>query len=110
MVKGTKTDPLKYVHFAKVTVRYGSVPIDMLRYDRCMPNTERDSNAMSEITETRKKGASFIVRSYSESPTPHWTIARWASFSADLLPLNESELGAEYRWMENEAKKAEVSA
>jgi hypothetical protein len=64
----------------------GAFPIDMLRYDRCLPNDEIDSMLIIEsmqfdpdFTGTR----TIILRCYNRRPTPQ----RWKTFGWKLLGL-----------------------
>lgn len=100
-VKGEKLDmPLKFVHLAKVTV-FGEFPMDMLRYDRCMPNQERDAGMMTEYLRGPK---TVIVRCYSTVQSPPWTGARWRSFGAEIEPIDSMQAGVEYRKIDKAAR------
>jgi hypothetical protein len=76
----------------------GSFPIDMLRYDRCMPDTERDARTVEDTLipgsvrdpETGKRATWVvnvckIVNSRQEASRA-WTVARWASFGCVCSP------------------------
>ncbi len=95
-IKGRKMDePLKYVHLAKVTVpRFREFPIDMLRRDRCMPNTELDAGLLASTFERpRQEPVSLIVICYSSSPHMPWTTGRWESFGCEIVPMTSMEAG-----------------
>jgi hypothetical protein len=85
----------RYVHLAKVTIRkFGSFPIDMLRYDRCMPNTETDSGLINiSFERPRTEPLVVIVRQYSTVKFPPWTTARWQSFGCEIEPITSMEAG-----------------
>lgn len=67
-------------------------PIDMLRYDRCTPNSESDSSAIDASFWPRSRGESrkerrIAVRHESTqrpSAVGPFTPARWASFGWDV--------------------------
>lgn len=54
-------------------------PIDMLRYDRCTPNTEEDSN---RIEAAMDRNAPPVELRHTGALTKHWmpTDDRWVSF------------------------------
>ena len=75
----------KYYQTFTVESRY-SFPIDMLRYDNCFPQTERDSG---EITESiiGMKGFSVGVGRFVEYKHVQPTIARWDSFGCKVSDI-----------------------
>jgi hypothetical protein len=98
-VKGWKLDDsLKYVHLAQVTVPlFRQFPIDMLRRDRCMPNTELDAGLMASTFERpRHEPVTLIVCCYSSSPNMPWTTGRWKSFGCEIVPITSMEAGQFY--------------
>lgn len=86
------TTPMKYRHYLKVKTK-SRFPIDMLRYDRCMPATETDSNKISEtiFEGYSSKDMTIIVMKHSEDKKPNWTPDRWKSFSCEV-----SEIDSQY--------------
>jgi hypothetical protein len=54
-------------------------PIDMLRYDRCTPNTETDSH---DIAATYRGIAAVVVELRAVNDNRNWrpTVGRWQSF------------------------------
>lgn len=88
---------LKWKHHAKVTGR-GTFPLDMLRYDACMPTREEDANLIERINNpmiTRTGGPEWTVNVYKHSDVKghgYWNAARWASFHCKL----EETAGDEY--------------
>lgn len=81
---------MTYRHLATVTSR-SDFPIDMLRYDRCHPLTEMDSNAI-RASLAAHEGVVVVVERVSNSKDPNWTIARWASFGATLVPSETKKM------------------
>lgn len=58
----------------------GDVPIDMLRYDACMPHEEKDSHRFERTDERRR--LVLVRRSVSETPG---NADRWRSFGWRIL-------------------------
>lgn len=80
---------MKYSHLALIKFT-GRFPIDMLRYDRCMPYREADSALIQHSIENCS-GGQVIVLKYSEMKdwANLWTMARWKTYgSCELRPLN----------------------
>lgn len=82
---------IKYVHLAKVTLPFGSFPIDMLRYDRCVPNQEIDASNIIDSFHERVKNRVVVVRCYTVGSVVPWTVARWESFGAKIVPINSQD-------------------
>lgn len=64
----------------------GSFPVDMLRYDSCYPNSERDSSLIEGtlrdyMSKNRPERWSICIRSAGENP---WTVGRWESFGCKI--------------------------
>lgn len=57
-------------------------PIDMLRYDRCWPESESDSGSISATARNRPHGARFVTLTGHHPPTD----GRWASFGWTVHP------------------------
>lgn len=76
--KGQTWQPSKYLHFAKVQVAH-TFPIDMLRYDRCMPLAREDGETIRQIAAHRNGGTIYVVQ-LGESAKPIWWHDRWQSF------------------------------
>lgn len=69
--------PKLYIHTAKATGR-GQFPIDMLRYDRCYPESESDS---AQIQYDRsERSVTVVALTYSKFVGAAWTPKRWESF------------------------------
>jgi hypothetical protein len=66
----------------------GEFPVDMLRYDSCYPNSERDSSLITSTfdswTKTPRERWSICVKSASENP---WTFGRWSSFGVNIIDV-----------------------
>lgn len=67
----------------------GSFPFDMLRYDSCYPNSERDSVLLEQtvrngFVQGKLDRWSICVKSASENK---WTIGRWESFGVKCIPV-----------------------
>jgi len=67
----------------------GSFPFDMLRYDSCYPNSERDSVLLEQsvrnaFVDGKLDRWSICVKSASENK---WTIGRWESFGVKITPV-----------------------
>lgn len=77
---------MQYVHVIKVS---GSLPfpIDMLRYDRCTPNTEADSGHIS--TSMDADSGSVTVELMKVNSQVKWqpTEGRWLSFGWKVLDV-----------------------
>ena len=72
----------------------GVFPFDMLRYDRCWPNSSEDATAMADPSCSFPGMRQVVLRSESDGPTP----VRWRSFnwlcwgSAHLDPIAKSRV------------------
>lgn len=66
----------------------GSFPLDMLRYDRCLPYSEVDSGKMERTSEERE----VTLLRYSGDPGSGAMAPRWASFG--WYVVSEEELNA----------------
>ena len=65
---------------------FGDFPVDMLRYDRCHPATERDSAlAGGTVTLSRCLTKRQVTVSRLAEKGRKWTIDRWKSFGWQLL-------------------------
>lgn len=67
----------------------GEFPMDMLRYDSCYPNSERDSMLIAgtfgrQFRGIRPERWSICVRSASENK---WTVGRWESFGVKITDV-----------------------
>lgn len=62
-------------------------PVDMLRYDNCIPLTEEDAHTITNSIERQGIEGPWTVHVVHESTdhSPRWTMARWASFSVQLI-------------------------
>jgi hypothetical protein len=89
------TTNLKWKHFAKITGSTG-FPIDMLRYDNCIPASEEDARIIERANDVYvAPGETWTVqvKKFSELKThAYWTPQRWRSFGC---ALEETE-GYEY--------------
>lgn len=65
--------------FAKIS-GFGSFPIDMLRYDSCVPMTERDAQLIGE-TFSRVGSWEIYVRRVKSGD---FTYERWTSFGSRI--------------------------
>lgn len=63
-------------------------PIDMLRYDRCTPKSEADSNVITRSLEHQGTSEVFEVTVISDKELKGWepTVGRWKSFGWELVP------------------------
>jgi len=75
MTKRKLDQALKYEHSITFTGR-GRFPMDMLRYDRCSPKTESDSNTACN----QDKFRDVTVVRHTPGAKPVWNFDRWASF------------------------------
>lgn len=65
----------------------GEFPMDMLRYDSCCPNSERDSMLIADTFGRLRNGRwSICVRSASENK---WTVGRWESFGVKITAYSD---------------------
>jgi hypothetical protein len=64
----------------------GEFPMDMLRYDSCYPNSERDSVLIADTVRSYKRDGrwSICVKSASKNP---WTVGRWESFGVKITDV-----------------------
>lgn len=63
----------------------GEFPFDMLRYDSCYPNSERDSSLMGGSARwNQTERWSICVRSANENK---WTVGRWESFGVKITDV-----------------------
>ena len=74
-----------YIQHALITGR-GEFPVDMLRYDRCAPYTETDSYAIRNAIANAKGPWEITVCRLVAKQTQLWTVARWRSFCANIVP------------------------
>lgn len=80
------------VYVFRVTVEgRGTFPIDMLRYDRCVPRTGDDVHAivMASIAERPLETRKVSLQMYStskEGPTKD----RWKSFGWEVIAIEET--------------------
>jgi hypothetical protein len=77
----------------KPRTRWSSFPIDMLRYDRCWPVSERDSYKIvtSETRSHDESGNEVTVEKWQINDKP-WTLARWESFGWELVRAERPEV------------------
>jgi hypothetical protein len=79
--------PMRYQHFALVTIRPGGTfPLDGLRYDRCMPWHETDTRRIEDtqnifVSSRPDKPTQVIVTKYGCDTKAIWTNQFWHSFS-----------------------------
>jgi len=95
-MKATKLDsPLKYRHFAKVTVLpFSHFPIDMLRYDNCHPHEEVDASMIEDSFHMRvgAESRTILIEQYAETSMARWTVKRWESFGAKIEPIAREDI------------------
>lgn len=75
------------VYITKVVVRVSGQPIDMMRYDRCVPFTEEDSGKLYRVVTHNKPTAEdfrITFLRYSLNPGPP-TIERWRSYNCEVI-------------------------
>lgn len=82
--KRPKTE--KNVSFLFAVVGSGTFPLDMLRYDSCVPHEEHDSLVAADEHTMRRI---VVLRSYSRSAT--MTPGRWRSFGWQVLDWSSDE-------------------
>ena len=87
---------LKWKHFAKIHGQ-GPFPIDMLRYDSCIPATEEDARTIENVSNPMindfEQRWTIQVRKFSDiKGHGYWTPQRWKSFGCTL----EETAGHEY--------------
>lgn len=75
--------------FAFVVTVSGSLPfpVDMLRYDRCTPNTEQDSNRILSSFDPMSGRVKLDVIRAGCPKTWSPTAARWKSFGWDVMEV-----------------------
>jgi len=82
------TTSLKWKHFAKITGS-GGFPIDMLRYDNCIPASEEDANTIERVCNPmlwdEEPTWTVQVKKHSDvKGNGYWTPGRWHSFGCML--------------------------
>ena len=80
--------PMKWMHFAKISGT-GGFPIDMLRYDNCIPASEEDAHTIERVCNPMLWGEeptwTVQVKKYSDlKGHGYWTEGRWNSFGCTL--------------------------
>lgn len=82
-----------YVTILTVTVHRGSFPIDMLRYDNCVPATERDSGKIGRMLGQLSgdpEDRTVRLRRFSRNHKPDsYARARWESFGCTVVEATE---------------------
>lgn len=71
------------VYVSRVVVRCNRVPLDMMRYDRCVPATEEDAHKLERVEGTGEAVDVTFVR-FAMNPGPP-TEARWPGFGGKVL-------------------------
>lgn len=84
-----------YVSVLTVSVPRGSFPLDMLRYDNCVPATERDSGKIGRMVAGQSSTEDHTVRlrrfSLNNKPDSY-ARARWESFGCVVDEVTEERL------------------
>ena len=85
---------MTYKHIAEIEFN-GEFPLDMLRYDRCSPDTQLD---VSKIKQPFIDGFSITpvavgICKFSSEKKPNWTIDRWKSMGCKFKEVNCYKLG-----------------
>ncbi len=77
-------------HFLEVEGS-GTFPVDMLRYECCVPATESDANSIQHHEEKRvvKLFRFTPTSSLMDGPATRTGRERWASFGWRVLPIRE---------------------
>lgn len=66
----------------------GVFPYDMLRYDRCFPDSQIDAAKLDgDIGEGGRRIVTLVQR--HDSPRPHVTPERWASYGWNVMNGSE---------------------
>lgn len=69
-----------------VTVHVSSVPLDMMRYDNCVPATEQEAGKLERIALQCATPEDHTVTFRRFSNTPEGpTAGRWASFNCRIV-------------------------
>jgi hypothetical protein len=83
------------MYITKVIVKgKGRFPLDMLRYDNCVPESSMDAAKMEDAYQNSGDAREVVLRRYSVNPGPP-TIARWSSFLwtvVQVADLNGSQV------------------
>jgi hypothetical protein len=82
-----------YIQHATVTGR-GMFPLDMLRYDRCSPERETDSNDIQRSVQGEYFTWTVQVIRRVNLKTEAWTVDRWQSFGVSLAPQKDRDYKA----------------
>lgn len=85
--------PMCYIHLVTVEGR-SAFPIDMLRYDDCIPADERSSGIISVSINpyVQREGETYRVE-VRHSGLYHWqpTVGRWESFGWHVINCERRE-------------------
>lgn len=85
----TKTERMRSSRFTVAGV--GAFPLDMLRYDRCFPQTQVDVAAMSRVRGERV--ARHVCLESVSVGDPRPTLRRWESFGWKVTMVDGEALG-----------------
>lgn len=86
---------MKWMHYADISGT-GGFPIDMLRYDNCIPASEEDANTIERVCNPmlweEEPKWTVRVKKYSDLKSRgYWTSGRWNSFGCVLIEVAGSE-------------------
>jgi len=76
----------------------GSLPIDMMRYDRCTPHTQEDASKVANSfmnykpTEERTIHLHCYMETAGKNPGDHPTTRRWNSFGWKVINVEWRKL------------------
>ena len=76
---------MRYIHEAKIQVKLGRFPLDMLRYDCCYPASQEDAEAMAYYPDVKQAEKSIMVCKITDSKIDSFTPDRWRSFGCEII-------------------------
>ncbi len=94
-MKEKLNSPLRWRHIIAVEFE-GEFPVDMLRYDHCMPFRESDSrvieNSLRTYTGPNKQRVLVMKFTEDAKPVKLWWTDRWDSFHCKLDEPTDDEV------------------
>lgn len=83
-----KTKKAQKIYLFRLTVRCSSVPYDMMRYDRCVPDSEEDAHKLERIASGNAVVGDRIVTFVQYCKTNMGpTLGRWPGFGGQVLSV-----------------------
>lgn len=74
----------------RARIGYRRFPVDMLRYDRCLPATEEDSKLVELSFDDGQDRVEICMIKYHAERSPNLTDLRWQSFGWEITSMTIS--------------------